>query len=222
MTVSIVITTYKRDSLLWNTLLSIKCADEIIIVDDANDTNTKNMCINLVECLRTNSSITYIPRIGRPNVEFSNPSIPINIGLKAATGNIVILQNAECKHESNVVEQFRERVKEHTVTFAKVKALNKDGEFDMWYTAPEISERPYFFCGAMFRKHFLELDGMDEEFTGPGFDDDDFAIRMQQANIRREFADDILVTHQWHERPELNSTPSLELYQRKHGSKIWA
>lgn len=213
MTISVVITTYKRDKQLWRTLSSIKNADEIIVVDDANDSETEKMCRHLV---------TYIPRVGRPNVEFSNPSIPINIGLKAATCDIVILQNAECQHDSNVVDQFRERVKERTATFAKVKSINQDGSFHMWYTAPIVSERPYFFCGAMLRKHFIELDGMDEEFTGPGFEDDDFAIRMQKAGIRREFADDILVTHQWHEKPILNSTPSLELYQKKHGNNIWA
>jgi len=63
--------------------------------------------------------------------------------------------------------------------------------------------------------------GMDEDFTGPGFEDDDFALRMQQAGIKREFADDILVAHQWHERPVLNSTPSYEVYQKKHGGRVW-
>src|SRR5579859_5787555 len=95
--VSVVLTTYKRDSLLLKTLASIHGECEVIVVDDANSQQTKFICKGLA---------TYIPRIGRPDVAFSNPAVPINIGLKAATGDIVILQNAECEHVSNVVEQF--------------------------------------------------------------------------------------------------------------------
>ena len=210
--VSVVLTTYERDQQLWKTLASIHGADEIIVVDDANDPGTEKLCRYLA---------TYLPRLNRPDVPFSSPSVPINIGLKAATGDIVILQNAECKHDTNVVEQFRKRVKERTAVFAKVRSLHPDGSFESWYTAPVLAERPYFFCGAMFRKHFMDLGGMDEDFTGAGFDDDDFALRMQEAGIRREFAGDILVTHQWHERPVVDSTPMLEVYTKKHGRKVW-
>jgi GT2 family glycosyltransferase len=213
--VAIVITAYKRDAQLANTLASIswQCPDEVIVVDDAHDASTESLC--------RRSGVSYIQRLDRPDVTFSNPAVPINIGLRAAKSDIVVLQNAECLHQSNVVEQFRERVKEKTALFAKVQSLNQDGSFERWYTAPGSDERPYFFCGAMLRKHFLELGGMDEDFTGPGFEDDDFALRMQQAGIGRWFAADILVTHQWHERPVLNSTPSYELYQKKHGGRVW-
>lgn len=216
MSISLVITTYKRNILLSNTLASILSKnvlpDEIIVVDDENSSQVRNIC----KCF----DVKYIPRTDRPNVVFSNPSIPINIGLKVATSDIVILQNAECKHDSNVVEQFKS-VQKNTAVFAKVVSAKKDGSFDRYYTAPNDSERPYFFCGAMHREHFMDLGGMDENFVGPGFDDDDFAIRMKKAGIRFIFADDILVTHQWHDRPELNSTPSYELFRNKHGMAIW-
>jgi hypothetical protein len=216
MSISLVITTYKRDHLLWRTLWSIKGADEIIVVDDACDWRTERLCLHLLPF-----PVVYIPRLNRPNTQYSNPSVPINMGLKAASGDIVILQNAECIHDSHVVEQFRERVKERTAIFAKVRSLLEDGSFERWYTAPELAERPYFFCGAMFRKHFMELGGMDEDFIEPGYDDDDFAIRMQKAGIRRDFASDILVTHQWHERPIVNYTPSHDLYMKKHVNRLW-
>lgn len=212
--ISIVITTYRRDKQLAITLGSISGnPEEVIVVDDASQESTEAIC-------RAHGA-TYIQRLDRPDVEFSNPAVPINIGLRAAKSDVVILQNAECRHDSNVVEQFRERVKENTAVFAKVQSLNRDGSFETWYTAPAIAERPYFFCGAMFRKHFLELGGMDENFAGPGYDDDDFAVRMQAAGIKREFAGDILVTHQWHEHPPLNFTPSLEYFQRKHNGRNW-
>lgn len=208
-TVSVVMTTYKRDPLLQRTLRSIQGA-EIIVVDDAADLSTEHLCWPVAR---------YIPRVGRPEGPFSGPSVPINIGLKAATGDIVILQNAECEHVSNVVDQMRERVKESTALFAKVASLAQDGSFDRWYCAPQSDERPYFFCGAMLRKHFLEVGGMDEAFTGYGYDDEDFAVRLKKTGIRFEYADDIQVNHQWHERPACDLTPMQQLYVQKHG---WA
>lgn len=211
--VSVVITTFKRDPQLSNTLASISGnPKEVIVVDDSPQESTEKLCKQF--------GVTYIQRLDRPHDKYSNPSVPINIGLQAAKGDIVILQNAECRHDSNVVEQFRERVKEKTAVFAKVQALNQDGSFDIWYTAPKEREMPYFFCGAMFRKHFLELGGMDEDFNQIGFEDEDFGRRLQLAGIHCEFTDNILVSHQWHERPSVNHTPMLELYMKKHFSRL--
>ncbi len=211
-TVSVVMTTYKRDRQLWRSLLSVHGADEIIVVDDANDPATERLCRDMA---------TYIPRLGRPDVPYSNPAVPINIGLSAAKGDIVVLQNAECEHLSDVTEQFRICVREGVCSFAKVASLRQDGSFDSWYCSPE-TQRPYFFCGAMLRKHFLELGGMDEAFVGPGYEDDDFAARMQKAGIRFDFSDTIRVNHQWHERDQGSPAINQQLFHQKHGAIGWS
>jgi hypothetical protein len=49
----------------------------------------------------------------------------------------------------------------------------------------------------MKRDRFLRMRGFDEDFTGPGFDDDDFQARLMHDSVEFVFSD-ILVHHQWH------------------------
>lgn len=193
--VSVVMTTYNRNELLKNTLVSIQnqCYQnlEVIVVDDGTE-------LALETCLESGLDIQYIRREREPGTFYSNPAVPNNLGLKAATGELVILQNAECLHHENVIEKFVEQTPEDTATFGMVQALTPTGGLYMWYTHPVLNRRPFFFCGALHRKHFVDLHGFDENFLYYAMDDDQFAERMQKHGIKVRYSTDILISHQWH------------------------
>ena len=192
MDISIVMTAYNRDAQLQKTIESIKSQPsarlkyEIIIKRDDRP---------------------------REDGEFLNPAPLINQGLREAKGDIVILQNAECKHLGNVMERMYNAVGGFRATFASVMAENKQGGFGGWYCHPTIRRVPYFFCGAMFRKHFLDV-MFDERFTGAGYDDVDFANRLEESEIKFDFRDDIQAVHQWH-KPFTGNSNMNEVYRLK-------
>jgi glycosyltransferase involved in cell wall biosynthesis len=196
--VSIVMTTYNRTPLLRNTLGSIvrqfpsgETMPEVIVVEDGDDGGeVRKVCHDF--------GVTYLQRKNRPDLVWSNPSVPTNIGLRAATGDIVILQSAEVKHTDNLIRELSNRVDENNAVFPSVMALKDDGTDDMWYDHGEHRRLPFFFCGAMKRKWFNELRGLDEDFKLGGFDDNDFATRLMYAGVRFDYADDLLALHQWH------------------------
>jgi glycosyltransferase involved in cell wall biosynthesis len=191
MTVSIVLTTFNRPNQLNNTLTSIVRqqypALEIIVVDDGFDVQTPQLCARF--------PVQYI-KLNRPQ-SWKNSSLPNNIGIRRATGNIIIVQNAECMHiDSCAVERLAALVTDNNAVFAHVQAINSRGTPIQWYCGPE-KPVAFFFCGAMKRDRFLRMRGFDEDFTGPGFDDDDFQARLMHDSVEFVFSD-ILVHHQWH------------------------
>jgi GT2 family glycosyltransferase len=203
-----VITSRDRATLLGVTLKSIRAQAfkdyEIIVVDDGTDAETPALCREY--------STEYI-HVGRAGV-YRNPAQPINIGLRRAAGDIVILQNAECKHvDPNTIERLISLVSDRNVVFANVMGLKQDGSNDWLYCGLK-AQRPFFFCGAMKRARFEALRGMDEDYPCGGYDDNDFADRLKHVGVEFVYSD-ISVHHQWHPRPALNAEAAARVYAAK-------
>lgn len=195
--VSIVTTTYNRAALLQNTLRSIFSQQfkdfEVIVVDDGNDEDTPLLCEHYPYPVR------YFKRVREPGTFYSNPSVPNNIGIQKALGDLIILQNSECAHHSpEVIKAFLDQTKEGTAVFGQVSALTENGVHQMYYTHHIMNPRPFFFCGALHRDVFMKLRGFDENFKYYGYDDDSFALRAAKYGIEFKFSDTILIDHQYH------------------------
>ncbi len=208
---SIVITTCNRPKQLKATLESIAQQMyknlEIVVVDDGFDEETPSIC--------SAHNVQYV-KMNRPWTGwFRNPSRPNNVGIRRTKGDIIILQNAECKHvDSNTIEKLANAVTDTNVVFTRVSALNPDGTFMRLYCGKEFPH-PYFFCGAIKRAWFEKLRGFDEDYTGSSYDDDDFAVRLQKEGVTFVFSE-IEVHHQWHgDAGAYNSKPMEELYKQK-------
>ncbi len=207
--VSIVMTTYLRPKLLAFTLASIRSQSyqsmEIVVVEDGdNRDGTGDTC-------REHEAL-YICRRNRPDsalVPFSSPSIPLNIGIRAATGSVLIIQNAECCHQGPVIQTLVDQLLASTTTtpehpgsptavFATVDSMDESGQHISWLTNPEHSPRPFFFCGAIHRSIMLHIRGFDEDYLYAGYDDADMAERLANEGHRFIFSADTLVHHQYH------------------------
>ena len=196
MKTSIVLTTFNRNPQLAQTLASIRrqqFSGEVIVVDDG-DLSHGNPSASLVCAAFGARHIS----LRRPfSSSFRNPAYPNNVGIRAASGDVVILQNAECRHEDpEAIVKLTALVTPISAVFARVIALNEDGSELMTYCGPE-NPRPYFFCGAIRREWLVKLRGFDEDYTGAGYDDDDLADRLGASGVDFVFSD-IKVSHQWH------------------------
>lgn len=182
-------TPYQRDMQLQETIYSIRQYDweaELVIVHD-----------------------------NRPHKdgEWMNPAPLLNQAIRKAKGDILIQQNAECKHMNHVLDALSE-VPKGECWFASCMSLNQDGSEDKWYCHPEFSPRPLFFCGVIHKEDMLEY---DEDFTGYGYEDNDMATRLQANGIKFKFLppEVALVHHQWHP-PFAGNSNMRSLYEAKH------
>lgn len=197
--VSICMCSYRRAPLLRRTLESIAeqrfPSLEVVVCEDGDDGGaTRAVCEEF--------GARYFQRKNRPDQPYSNPAAPFNIAIRRARGEILILQNPECRHAApDVIERLAapHRSESHLAVFAAVMALDVVGNQLLWYCHPRYSARPFFFCGSVRREHVWRIRGFDEDFTGYGYDDDFFALCLNSVGVRFVFRDDVPVEHQWHE-----------------------
>jgi GT2 family glycosyltransferase len=195
-TVSIVISTFNRNPQLHQTLHSIRgqgFAGEVIVVDDGDLRHGYPSAKLLCETF----GARWLPCRRPPSPSFRNPSLPNNMGIRAASGEVVILQNAECRHDAaDTIARLVSLVTPTSAVFARVTSQQADGSPGLLYCGEE-NPRPYFFCGAIYREHLVRLRGFDEDYTGAGFDDDDLSDRLGASGVEFVYSS-VPVTHLWH------------------------
>jgi GT2 family glycosyltransferase len=211
--VSIVITAYRRAALLRPTLESIKAQNfpgaEIIIVEDGSDGGATAL-------LAGQYGARYFQRKNRPDVPYANCAPLLNKGIREACGEVVVLQNAEVRHESpDVIARLvaPHRLCGHRAVFASVQMLDAGGCPWYWGSHPvHAGPSPYFYCGSARREVLLAIGGLDEDFKYWGAEDDDLALRLRMAGVDFIFDADAVVSHQFHAPSE---------YGREHNTELW-
>ena len=218
--ISIVMTAFNRPVQLNATLRSIYAQSEnvdVVVVDDGvDDALTQGVCDSW--------GARYFKFTRPAATTYRNPARPINFGIRQTHGDIVVLQNAECMHiDPEAIHKLTGAVTENNAVFARVLALNRDGSGDFFYCAPEHTLAswgqpggpPFFFCGAIKKSWFEKLHGFDEDYTGCGYDDNDFADRLLAVGVKFVYTD-ILVHHQWHPQAgHYDFEPMRLLYEKK-------
>src|SRR5690606_32286199 len=159
--------------------------------------------------------------------------IPFNVGIRAAKGEKVILQNPECLHFGNILEYTEANLtvnnylsfgcfsldKESTENLhhllkipSKIPEIlnnnnavvTKDGELG-WYNHSVFRPKAYHFCTAISRKALKKLNGFDERFAlGIAYDDNEFIERVKK-NLKISFVDDEIILQQNHYSPTSTS-----------------
>ncbi len=109
--ISIVIAYYTRKQLLYNTLKTIiqseyKDLVEVIIVDDGG-TQDDLWSLFIISDIKVR-----VIRVEPEDKWWHNTCIPFNIGIRAATTPIVMLQSAECLHYGDVIKYTLDNIKD--------------------------------------------------------------------------------------------------------------
>ena len=157
--ISIVMTAYNRNKQLDHTLHTVtksKMAKntEIIIVDDAS----KEPITKVVNKYKDQLDIKPI-YISKQNKWWINPCIPYNIGFGKATGDIVVIQNAEVVHIGDVLSFIHDNLKENQYMCMGCYSLGSFVENDVYMNLVNSSKSP--------EKAALEYIKMKGDFVCP-------------------------------------------------------
>lgn len=200
--VSMVIPASKgRGHLLDKTLASIRRQHypgplEIIVVEDGYDGHILSICqqhlAKHIKCLRAEA----FP-------EFQNPAKIRNMGIKAATNEILMIQDCEIVHTSpTVLQDLVKRVGDdrQLMATAVLANLDKDGRFAGWYNHPGPPK--YGIMGgclqAIYRESVTAMGGFEESFFGYGYEDNFYVWLLGKNKIQTCYVDTALTEHQWH------------------------
>jgi len=226
---SICMTHFNRKKQLLNTLQSIqnqenaKDLTEIIIVDDVSlvplklkDFNDFDLDIKLIS-IQTN------------NKWWINPCVAFNCAINFIHSDIVILQNAECLHATDIIKYTIKNLQQNE--YVAMSALNlSEGaskEIDRknlddidttgayWYCHSKYLPKPFHFCAAMHNSDLRSVGGFDPRFSeGMFYDDDALLVSLAKKGVKIRIEDSQLVYHQWHENVWGKSDNRIELKKR--------
>ncbi len=132
-----------------------------------------------------------------------NPSKALNIGVRGAKHDRIIITSPEVMPSTNVLQQLQE-YKDYNI-ICQVWDENANGELAYSLVNKHFrGDHPGMYFLALFQRKDLEvINGWDEDFMlGYAWEDPDFGNRWNRAGLPFTVKDDILARHQYHERPE--------------------
>ncbi len=195
ITTSILLTTYNRDADCITCLSRLleQCTDEveIILLNDLHlDSNfLKAFCVmNGIKYIHTGGQ-----KKGKPH--WRVPGFALNIGAKQATGDYLIIGNAEIYQISdNTVGLMRDT---GIVAYPRVwDQPNKNASLASYKKFNQLRRLPFFM--GVPKSLFLEIGGYDEDFTGYAGEDGDLVRRLDKASDYKEINADVV--HLWNVR----------------------
>lgn len=183
---SLVIPTWNRARLLERSLshnAQFTQPDEVIVVDDGSTDDTRDVCERF--------GVTYIPT-GRTGE--ASCSLARNIGLRAASGDEVIVTDPEVMFVTDVVAAMREARVSDPGSILHPATARKERR----YAGSERADHGWFYLVCLRRSWVLDVGGWDEAFPEAwGWEDIDLYERLRA--LGHELAPvGCEVLHQWH------------------------
>lgn len=154
------------------------------------------------EYLEINDLIKDVKLIPYEHKVGFNCSKALNIGVRNAKYENIIITSPEVKPITKVLEQFSKSLDKNII--CEVTDQDQNGNLTVLVTQGYRSDTPSMYFLAMFQKKDIEkINGWDEEFMkGYAYEDDDFGARWVRAGLPFEVRTDIMATHQYHPRSE--------------------
>lgn len=131
-----------------------------------------------------------------------NVSKALNIGVRNAKYDHIVITSPEVKPMTDVLAQFEESLGKNII--CEVSDQDVDGNLTILVSSTYRGETPAMYFLALFNKSDIEaINGWDEEFMkGYAYEDNDFGDRWVRAGLPFEIREDIKAVHQYHPRSE--------------------
>ena len=131
-----------------------------------------------------------------------NCSKGLNLGVKHAKYDNIIITSPEVKPVTDVLSQLEELIGQNIV--CRVDDEDIEGKLTPLVNKSFRGESPAMYFLAMFNKKDIKaINGWDEEFMkGYAYEDNDFGDRWVRAGLPFEIREDIRAIHQYHPREE--------------------
>ena len=163
---------------------------EVVVVDDGSP---EPFCIT-----KTRPFEIRVIRM-RSKGHAKNPCVPLNVGVRAALHDVIVLTNPEIIHTESVLLMMESELK-RLGGFGYVLAAAKSG--NDWHchsmlTHPDLPKGTgHHFCAMLNRTLWDACGGFDEAYRdGQAWEDTDFVLRLVRAGAKFSILDDAVVLH---------------------------
>ena len=206
MNISLIMGSWKRAKLLelglWSlTRQKINYDLEIIVCNDYLPDETEKVCKQYSDKL--NIKYVFTGKRNLNGTKWRSAGYALNIGVKQSTGDIIILTCPEIVHLNNTINLTTKPLlnnknimtigncvyfddtgntiefiqKTRTLDFSEdlLKEIQSDPECKMAVQMP--------YCMGLWKQHYLDIRGYDEDFSGYACEDNDFINRLKLKGL---------------------------------------
>lgn len=162
---------------------------EVVVVDDGSGFVAPDIPLNL--------KVVRLPAKTEPKA----PTTPWNEGVKAASGDMIVLSCIEILHETPVISELVEEAKKlGRKGYALAAAWCPESGSWHCHSTVEVPGLPegvgLSFCSAMRKSLYWKAGGFDEDYRdGAGYEDRDFIQRLLKVGAKFKICDDLIVIH---------------------------
>lgn len=225
MKVTLVVSSYNRPQLLQNSISSwfrFTEPDEFILLNDGKRDSTEAV---FNEWRNRKPHINFIYK-HREKLEWRNPAIPHNWGVKTASSEIIAITDPECIFVTDAIGMLKRDMEENPNRFVSGGIVYFPG-ISVGFSPEEINDpiritqRPqvvnyyvgyyskvtdivkfttvasHYFGGCM-KSLWMDIGGKDERFVGWGNEDMQFYGRLSRNQTPLYADNDIVIVHQCH------------------------
>jgi hypothetical protein len=132
-----------------------------------------------------------------------NPALALNLGVRTAKYNDIIVTSPEVIPLTNVLKQLESFRGQNVICQVFDESSPKHISISLVNSGFRSADPGMYFLGMFQRSDLEKINGWDEDFMkGYAWEDSDFGRRWNRAGLRFVMRDDIQAVHQFHERPE--------------------
>ncbi len=198
---------------------------EFVVIDDGSPDRTLHDASARMPC---GSLANFLVRsiVNDRRTYPLNPCVPINQGVKAASGKYILLSSPETWHKGPIIWQMlaalRTQKQQEPDRVAVVCPSVWCNERSMWLQHGKEANHHYHFHTLMEKADFMRVGGFCEEYReGYCFDDPDFVEILDSANCKWIERDDLIAFHGAADGKTITNVgqtekPSKEKWERNH------
>lgn len=235
---------FQRSLDTWAKQTMPKDQFEIIVVDDADRTDLKELCKKyanshglVFQYIRVDNSKSVMP------VKTFLPIVTNNVGFRKARGEVVVITGPETLQAEKNLEvaytmrnrkqcayglvyrsnlEFMDKIKH---SWSDLSESSFDNLLQIRGSKADCRTRPphppaYWYLMAVAKEHVESINGIDERFAqGICAEDDDFANRMEMSGVQPMFEHKMVGIHQDHSRED-QKDPKHAIRKTPEGARL--
>jgi glycosyltransferase involved in cell wall biosynthesis len=183
---------------------------EIIIVNDGSEEDKTKAVIKKFTDLGLDIKYIFTGQRNEKEIQMRNPAIPMNIGIKQASAEVVILTCPEILHQKNTLERIINPLKkskktlsipnhmyfDNTGIYTNLVKEGKCANINLCSHETEHNTMPFLL--GIWKKELIDIGGYDEDFgEGYALEDNDLMSRLVKNKCCYQRVDTFVV-HLYH------------------------